>query len=167
MKKLIVLLSVATCLQLQAWPQQIVVVRHAEKQPGSPDPELSLCGQQQALAMAALVPKPVSQVWHTGLNRTRQTAELMASDWPDARLATYPAADFSALMTALQQTEKNSLIVGHSNTVPDLLRQLSAQAAPELTEQDYGQVFILERQNQSYQWRMAAVQPAVLCQKKP
>lgn len=165
LKKIAVFLTMATCFQLQAWPQQIVVVRHAEKQSGSQDPALSVCGQQQALAMAALVPAPVLQVWHSGLNRTRETAERMASKWPEAQSQSYPAADFSSLLKALAATSQNSLVVGHSNTVPALLAQLSRQAAPELTEQDYGQVFVLERQQDSYHWQLLSITPPLGCQK--
>ncbi|WP_337840802.1 phosphoglycerate mutase family protein [Rheinheimera sp.] len=163
MKKLIVLLSVATCLQLQAWPEQIVVVRHAEKEAGKSDPHLSLCGQQQAKAMAALLNVPLQQVWHSGLNRTRETAALMASTWPDATQHSYPPADFGPVINALQQSTETTLIAGHSNTVPELLSQLSSQPAPELTEQDYGQVFVLTRKNAGYQWQRLSIQQPDAC----
>jgi hypothetical protein len=37
------------------------------------------------------------------------------------------------------------LIVGHSNTVPDLVARVGGKEAIALTEQDYGTVFVVTR----------------------
>ena len=36
------------------------------------------------------------------------------------------------------------LVVGHSNTVPDLIVRFGGNSAPQLTEEDYGTVFAID-----------------------
>lgn len=135
--------------------QQLYLVRHAEKADASKDPVLSACGQAQAAALSTLlqhVQLPV--LYHSGYQRTKQTA---AASLKDARqLQQYDAKDLPALVKVLQSTGTNALVVGHSNTTPQLATLLSKLAAPEMAEQDYGRIYQLTRAGT--QWSLQVLQ---------
>lgn len=135
--------------------QQLYLVRHAEKADNSKDPALSACGQAQAAALATLlqdVPLPV--LYHSGYQRTKQTAA--ASLKAGRNLQQYDAKDLPALVKVLHNTGENALVVGHSNTAPQLATLLSQLTAPELGELDYGRVYQLSRAGT--QWSLQVLQ---------
>jgi hypothetical protein len=37
------------------------------------------------------------------------------------------------------------LIIGHSNTVPDIVRELSGERVPDIAETDYGTLYVVSR----------------------
>ena len=135
--------------------QHFYLVRHAEKADNSKDPVLSACGRTQAEALATLlkdVQLPV--LYHSGYQRTKQTA---AASLQDGRtLQQYDAIDLVTLAKALQSTGTHALVVGHSNTTPQLATLLSKLAAPELGEQDYGRIYQLTRAGE--QWSLQILQ---------
>jgi len=53
---------------------------------------------------------------------------------------TYPAKDFKGIVTSLKELKKNSLIIGHSNTVPELVKAAGG-SADKLGEEDFGDLF--------------------------
>ena len=127
---------------------RFIVVRHAEKtDDGSRDPTLNAKGQARAQALReALDGEPLRAAYSTDFRRTRETAMPAARAHKvevksyDARL---PAADFAA---QLRQRHGNGavLVVGHSNTVPDILAALCDCTAPPLDETEYDRLFVVE-----------------------
>ncbi len=143
--------------------QQLYLVRHAEKADASKDPALSACGQAQAAALATLlqgVPLPV--LYHSGYQRTKQTAAASLQD--GRKLQQYDVKDLPALANALQSTGENALVVGHSNTTPQLATLLSKLAAPELGEQDYGRVYQLSRAGERWSLQILQLPQPAQCQ---
>jgi len=143
-------LSLATCTA-QAAPYQLYLVRHAHKAEvnkaaggtAAKDPLLSACGKAQAAALATLMAKvPLTKLYHSGYQRTQLTATALLT--PNRRLETYPAADIQNLAASLMQQQQNALVVGHSNTVPQLAELLSKTPQAPLTEQDYGLIYQLQ-----------------------
>lgn len=143
--------------------QQLYLVRHAEKANASKDPALSACGQAQAGALATLlneVQLPV--LYHSGYQRTKQTA---AASLKDGRsLQQYDAKDLPALAKTLQSNGENALVVGHSNTTPQLATLLSKLPAPELGEEDYGRVYQLTRAGALWSLQILQLPQPAACQ---
>lgn len=114
---------------------RVVVVRHAEKS-ASPatDPALSEAGYARAKRIAAqLAHAPVRAVYATAFRRTQDTA------YPTAlrhklSVTVYDAKQPTAAFAAqLRQTHPRGtvLVVGHSNTVPQIVSALCAcEVAP-------------------------------------
>lgn len=120
----------------------VFVTRHAEKADQPKDPELSQLGQQRALNLAMILQHvPLQTIYTTPYRRTQQTAEPTATQH-QVTLMTYAAGSAEQLVQMVLQQQQNTLVVGHSNTVPNLVR-LFGGSAPELTEQDYGDLFVL------------------------
>lgn len=118
-----------------------VIVRHAEKAAdGSKDPPLTDAGRARALALAQrLSSVPVIAVYTTAFQRTRQTATPTAQEH-GLPLITYdakqPAVDFAAQLRE-RHAGQTVLVVGHSNTVPDIAAALCRCEVAPMSEAEY------------------------------
>jgi broad specificity phosphatase PhoE len=130
----------------------VVVVRHAEKGTDDPtDPSLSDGGRARAQALAAaLAGAGVDAVYTTQYRRTQLTATpaAEAAGVPvqvrpiDAKtLPTYDA-DLARDLRALPPGS-TALVVGHSNTVPTLVRAISGQTAPAMPESEFDRFTVI------------------------
>jgi broad specificity phosphatase PhoE len=125
--------------------QTVILVRHAEKADQSKDPPLSEAGRARAGALAALLAKAgVAAVYASEYQRTIQTAEPLAAALKLA-VQTIPAADSAGLADRLRSCHADDvvLVVGHSNTLPDLMRRLGHETTETIDDNDYGNVFVL------------------------
>lgn len=125
-----------------------IVVRHAEKtDDGSRDAVLNAKGLARAQALReALADTPLQAAYATDFQRTRQTAQP-AAQANGVKVETYdanlPAVDFAA---QLRQRHAGGavLVVGHSNTVPDIVAALCECESPPLDETVYDRLSIIE-----------------------
>jgi broad specificity phosphatase PhoE len=143
MKHLALILSIPLLLVAGANAAPVVfIVRHGEKaSAGGKDPELSVQGQKRADALANILKdSQITAVFVTEFKRTQETAA------PTAKAAhvnptVVPANDTGVLVEKLRTLNGNALVVGHGNTIPDLLKALGIAAAVSIPEDDYGEIF--------------------------
>lgn len=121
----------------------IYLVRHAEKQDGD-DPALSLVGRARAEILAReLSGANLTAVYATATRRARQTA-APAARAHDLDIYEYDAGNAEAFASRLRATPGNILIVGHSNTVPDLVEALGGKPGTPIDEaSEYDRLYIL------------------------
>ncbi|WP_258806596.1 histidine phosphatase family protein [Pseudidiomarina sp. CB1] len=120
----------------------VYVVRHAEKAQAESDPPLSEQGVQRAQTLAGMLQKAqIKAIYSTPYQRTQQTAQPLAK-LLGITVQTYHPATARELVEQLKQAGENALVVGHSNTVPALVRSLGGHSE-DLTERDYGDLFQL------------------------
>jgi broad specificity phosphatase PhoE len=141
--RLILSILVLTAAAADAVPV-IVVVRHAEKaSTGGNNPELSVAGQKRAEALARILrDSQITSVFVTEFKRTEQTAA------PTARAAhvsptVVPAGDTPGLVSKLRALNGNALVVGHGNTIPDLVKALGIATPITVPEDDYTEIFLV------------------------
>src|SRR5881227_1947369 len=145
MKHLALTLSIAffVAAATEAAPV-IFIVRHAEKATtGGNDPELSVAGQKRAEALARILKDSrITAVFVTELKRTQQTAAPTAKT---AHLSptVVPAGDTPALVSKLRALNGNALVVGHGNTIPDLMKALGIATPITIPEDDYTEIFLV------------------------
>ncbi|HEY5218814.1 MAG TPA: phosphoglycerate mutase family protein [Gemmatimonadaceae bacterium] len=129
----------------------VIVVRHAEKalEPAK-DPPLTAAGQARARALAqALKDAGVSAIITTQFARTKETAaptaEMLGIKPEIVRAGSGPEADHAtAVATAVMQHAGGVvLVVGHSNTVPDIVAALGAKRPPEICDAEYDRMEIV------------------------
>jgi phosphohistidine phosphatase SixA len=125
--------------------EAVFVVRHAERADQSADARLSADGEARAAALARrLRAAGITHVYTTDLRRTIDTARPFATAnhlTPEQ----LPAGNLDALVgrvTALPSTER-ALVVGHSNTVPELLRRLGAAEDVTIADSQYDDIFVV------------------------
>lgn len=148
--------SVLAARPAAASDQVIFLVRHAEKAatPAAPpatktmmadDPPLSAAGQARAAHLAALLASAdVRRIFTTEFLRTRQTAAPMAQA-RHLEIVAVPAKDPEQLLAQVRQVKGNVLIVGHSNTVPDLLKRLGIKDDITIVDPEYDNLFVVVR----------------------
>ena len=127
----------------------IIVVRHAEKatEPAA-DPPLTAAGTARAEALVdAVRGMPVTAIVSTDFARTRSTAAPLA-----ARLGITPeivdarARDHARLVAAgllSRHRGETVVVVGHSNTVPDIVAALGATKPPPICDAEYDNLYVV------------------------
>lgn len=139
---LLLLAALPACATPQPAPApDIFVMRHLHTPEGERDPDLTAEGQR----VAALVPAwfgrdRVLAIYVTDYRRTRQTAGPLA-----ARLGltpiVYDPRDTAALVARVRAGPLPALIVGHSNTVPDIVAGLGGTRPGPLVHADFGDIW--------------------------
>ena len=124
--------------------EAIVLVRHGETAPdGTRDPALSPEGEARAARLAALVADlGITAIHTTEYRRTRGTAAPAGAGEGISPLAYDPRAlpDFAALLLA---APGRHLVVGHSNTTPELVRLLGGDPGAPIDEHEHDRVYLL------------------------
>ncbi|MFT5840133.1 MAG: phosphohistidine phosphatase SixA [Flavobacteriales bacterium] len=125
-----------------AEPQTWYFVRHFEKQLGD-NPSLTKKGKARAEALAAFFSdKPLNQVYSTDYNRTLETSASVAA-LKSIDIQSYDPRDLVVFATQIK-TLNHVLVVGHSNTTPELLRLMGGKGI-NIEESDYGVVYVLQK----------------------
>ena len=143
MKHLALIFSIPLLLATYANAAPVVfIVRHAEKvSTGGKDPDLSVQGQKRADALAHILKdSQITSVFVTEFKRTQETAAPTASA-THVSPTVVPANDIGALVEKLRDLNGNALVVGHGNTIPDLLRAFGIATPVSIPEDDYTEIF--------------------------
>jgi broad specificity phosphatase PhoE len=119
----------------------VYVMRHLNTPAGQADPDLLPEGQRAAEALAAWFQgEPPVAIYITDYKRTRQTVAPLA-----ARLGltpiVYDPADTPGLIARVRAAHGAVLIVGHSNTVPNIVAALGGERPAALAHEDFGDVW--------------------------
>jgi broad specificity phosphatase PhoE len=146
------LFVLATTAAAQGAGDQIVfIVRHAERADSgtarggsmAEDPPLSAAGKARAQRLATILgAADVKQIFTTTFQRTRQTAAPLAT----ARhidIDTSASSTADGLVDRLRKSEGASLVVGHSNTIPEILGKLGVTETVTIPEQEFNNLFIV------------------------
>jgi phosphohistidine phosphatase SixA len=122
----------------------IYVVRHGEKVAPSGDVALSSEGLQRAETLKdSLAKKNITAVYSTNSKRTQQTAGPTASHFGKP-IITYNNGD-SLMQVLVNRKNARTLIAGHSNTVPNMLRAVGLQTSftGNIPDNQYDNLFIV------------------------
>ena len=123
----------------------IFIVRHAEKNENAGnDPDLSDAGRARAEALAdVLKDAGITAIYATEFKRTQETAEPLAKAL-GLKVTKLPGKETATLVAKLRDLHgENALVVGHSNTVPQLIKSLGFEAPIKIAEADYDNLFVL------------------------
>jgi len=122
----------------------LYLVRHAEKQKDLPNPVLTQCGALRAQQLATLLSQVnIKDVYSTHYQRTMLTATPLAKQ-QNVSIKNYSPRGLAQLALQLKQRKENALIVGHSNTTPQLAQIITGKKITPLTEQDYQQLYQIQ-----------------------
>lgn len=124
----------------------LILVRHAEKQTTETNPSLTEAGKSRALELSKLLEGvEIDAIFSSNYNRTLETAQPTAAA-KNIEVTLYDPSDLNSFAASLLMDASNStkLIVGHSNTTPDLINiLLKEQRLEHISEKGYDDVFIL------------------------
>ena len=143
--------------QSESKPTTVIFVRHAEKQDGpGADPPLSPDGQSRATNLAKMLSTAgIRAIYTSQYQRTKETARLTAEmagltpleirvePDPNDRRKLSPAYVNAMLEEITKHAGETILVVGHTNTIGELIQAIGGGSISQIPESDYGNIFIL------------------------
>jgi broad specificity phosphatase PhoE len=125
----------------------VILVRHAEKVVSDlEDPPLTAAGEERARELAhALGALTIDAVYSTPFRRTLATAEPLAALGHEV-VVTPVTPTYAADVAGMARAEHAGgvvVVVSHSNTIPEIIRALGVEEAPEIPESDYDDLFVV------------------------
>ena len=122
---------------------EIYLVRHAEKTTEAQDPGLTSDGAERAAWLAAIMaPGSPSAIWSSDYRRTRQTAAPTAQAL-GLDVLFYDPRQLEDLAAVLLSRAESALVVGHSNTTPELAALLCECNVREMAESEYDRIIVI------------------------
>ena len=138
----LVLAMLTPCAAL-ADPAAVYLVRHGEKEAAGQDPALTAQGRQRAQNIATMLHKAgIVHVFSTPTARTRQTAQPLA-ERSKLEVQLYDPRAPQALVAKVKGLNGPVLVVGHSNTLSELVRLFGGQPGAEIADNEYDRVYQL------------------------
>jgi len=122
----------------------VVIVRHAEKATnGGNDPDLSSAGRARAEALARILKDSgITAIFTSEFKRTRETAAPTATS-AHVSPTVVAAKDTDALLAKLHQLNGNALVVGHGDTIPNIIKALGINSTISIPDEDYSELLIV------------------------
>ncbi len=136
-----------------AGPGVVFLVRHAERadagmaaaKVAGADPELSETGKARATALAVLLKDAkITAIFTTEYKRTRDTAQPLATAAGIAATAV-DSKDAAGLVARVKASSGNVLVVGHSNSVPDVIKALGVSEPVAIADDQFDNLFVVIR----------------------
>jgi broad specificity phosphatase PhoE len=146
----VVLLAIAVWMLSAASTTTVLVIRHAEKALTPPDdPPLSPTGEARAAALAEQLGRAprglgIDCIYVSEFRRTQDTVRPLANRL-GIPMIVVPAEDSARVAKRALREYRGGriLIVGHSNTVPAIVEELSGDRVPEMNENEYGIAYVV------------------------
>lgn len=144
----ILTLAIFLFSSLNCWAAKTTVylVRHAEKLTGDTDPGLTTAGRQRAKDLARVFRSAdIAACFSSEFKRTKLTAKPTAV-MANVAVKSHPANQERELVAQILRDfkGKNVLVVGHSNTIPSILRRLGNRASISIGEGEFDNLFIVQ-----------------------
>jgi broad specificity phosphatase PhoE len=151
---IVIYTAIAVCL---AWffesqaTTTITLVRHAEQTShDEADPSLSEAGKLRVVELTrqlvdADVVAGIDAIWSTSLKRSVETVQPLAKRL-DLLINLYPVDDTEAVLKTILKNHKGkiTLVVGHSNTVPEMIANLGASKnVPPIAQNEFDNIYII------------------------
>ena len=144
MKALALFLLLFVSVPLVSAQPVVVLVRHAEKAAnGGNDPDLSSAGRARAEALARILKDSgITAIFTSEFRRTQETGA------PTATLihvtpTVVAAKDMASLVAKLHQLNGNALVVGHGDTIPNIVKALGINSSINIPDADYSELLIV------------------------
>jgi broad specificity phosphatase PhoE len=143
-------IGLAWFFELQA-TTTIIFVRHAEQvRDQSEDPSLSEAGSRRVAELTrqlvdADVVTGIDAIYATPLRRSEETVRPLA-DALDLPISNYEPSDTEQVLQTILKSYKGKiiLVVGHSNTVPELIANLGASKnVPDIAHGEFDNIYIV------------------------
>jgi phosphohistidine phosphatase SixA len=145
---LLALLILAATSSGAAAQATIFLVRHAERNDGggmgmAVDPPLSAAGRARATALAAMLKDAkLTAVFATEFKRTQETARP-AAQAHHLTVTTIKSDQTAALVEKLRAVTGAVLVVGHSNSVPEVIAGLGITTPFTIPDTEFDNLFIV------------------------
>lgn len=122
----------------------VILVRHAEKTSTAPDAVLTPAGRQRAECLAqVLKDSGIKRIFVSDARRTQLTADPLARAL-GITPTVVPAKDVNTLVRDVSNgAGGNALVVGHSDTLPQVIQRVQAGTIPPIGENEFDGLYVL------------------------
>jgi broad specificity phosphatase PhoE len=137
------MLAFASCVSTPATTPvpSVYVMRHLNTPKGTTDPDLTPEGLATAEALAGWLSRdPPIAIFVSNTKRAMQTAAPTSRRF-GVNATVYNPANTSELLTSVLAQQGTVLVVGHSNTVPDIIAGLGGEKPAALVHEDFGDIW--------------------------
>jgi phosphohistidine phosphatase SixA len=138
-------LWILTAPTVAAGQGAVFVVRHTERADQSADSILSAAGIARAERLSVILKGAgITQIYASNTRRALDTASPLAKAL-QLTPTEVPGTDYDALLSKLRAATRQDrvLIVGHSNTVPEILRRLGVTTPVTIADTEHDNLFIV------------------------
>ena len=144
-------LLILVCASALAAEEVVILVRHAERADNAAggagmmasDPDLSAEGRARAATLArTLRDAGITAVFTTQYKRTQQTAAPLAKAL-GLEPVVVASSESAAVIEKIRAAGGTVLVVGHSNSVPELLKRLGVTEQVAIEEQEFDNLFVV------------------------
>jgi 2,3-bisphosphoglycerate-dependent phosphoglycerate mutase len=124
----------------------VILVRHGERNaptPASPDPHLNTAGKVRAKKLIHVVGQSgIKAIYRSHFVRAKETAQPLATYLGLSPIEIDEALPIKnhILSNHMGQTV---LVIGHSDTVPDIIRRLGAGSVPVIDDAEFDHLFVV------------------------
>ncbi len=119
----------------------IYVMRHLNTPKGVTNPDLTAEGQATAEALASWLSRdPPRVIFVSNTKRSMQTAAPTAKRF-GVTPTVYDPSETAALLKSVLAESGTVLVVGHSNTVPDIIAGLGGERPAAMVHEDFGDIW--------------------------
>ncbi len=122
---------------------QLYLIRHAEKSTDEDDPGLTPAGQQRSGRLAEWFGgRGLETIWSSDYRRTRDTA-LPSARVLGLEIALYDPRQLEPFSETLLKRAESALVVGHSNTTPELAAILCRCQVRPMEETEHDRIILI------------------------
>jgi broad specificity phosphatase PhoE len=119
-----------------------VLIRHADRDPVSADPPLNAKGIERAEELIHVLGRAgIRRIYRTHFLRSKQTAAPLAE-----HLGVQPVVmdDVDAVVAdiAAQPAGRKVLVVGHTDTVPEIANRLTGKTIPPMHDSEFDNLYV-------------------------
>ena len=141
---LVAVMAACAAAPRPATPPAIYVMRHLNTPAGVTDPDLTSEGQRVAQLLVTWFKRDrPATIYVSSTKRAQQSAAPLAKKL-GITPKIYNPADTPALIAAVSAETRAVLIVGHSNTVPEIIARLGGQRPAPLVHEDFGDIWKID-----------------------
>ena len=155
MKALVLFLSIFIAVTIASAQPVVVIVRHAEKAAsGAKDPDLSPAGRARAEALARILKDSgITAIFTSEFKRTQETAAPTATS-AHVTPTVVAAKDTAGLVAKLHELNGNALVVGHGDTIPNIIKALGINSSINIPDADYSELLIVTLGDKPHLFRL-------------
>ena len=126
----------------------IILIRHGERNaptPANPDPHLTTAGKARAKKLIHVVGESsIKAIYRSHFVRAKETAQPLAAHLGLSPIEIdEPLQIKSDILT--NHAGETVLVIGHSDTVPDLINQLGAGSMPVIDDSQFDNLFVVKK----------------------
>lgn len=141
--------AIALCLttgvpQVSSAQEAVFIIRHAERADGE-DPPITPAGRDRSVRWAEMLSGAgIAHVYTSTARRTAETGAIIAEAL-GVESEALPPNDIAPLLDLMSFDfeDERVLVVGHTETIPNILREFGAFEQIELSRDDYGRMFVV------------------------